>query len=182
MNSMHKLETEDPPVTWGRMTMCGEVRASHAFRERPGTLLLLLRGQCLGDLVAEGGRALGVRMCGAAKGAPSGPWLNVDIHADSREAILAGWLNRLLYLARRDQWAPVECQVIALSDSDLRARVRGVPLGKKPRPWKAVIRTSSLGAPGERGLEAEVILETPREDFGPRAGPRRRLGARKSPK
>jgi len=155
------------------MTMCEAMGASHTFLEQPGKLRLLLRGQSLGDLVAEGGRALGMRMCGQAKRSLSGPWLDVEIHAGGREAILATWLNRLLYLARRNRWAPVDCQVIAVSDSGLRARVRGVPLGEKPRLRKAVIRASSLVAPGGRGLQADVILKTPREGSGHRASPRK---------
>lgn len=173
MNSAVRPGTHDPPVTWGRMTMCEAMVASHTFLEQPGKLRLFLQGQSLADLVAEGGRALGTHMCGQAKRAPSGPWLEVEIRADGREAVLANWLNRLLHLARRNRWAPVECQVIAANNSGLRARVRGVALGVKPRLGKAVICPSSLFAPGGCGLQAEVILEVPRPASGHRARLRR---------
>jgi len=155
------------------MTMCEAMGASHAFLEQPGNLRLILRGQSLADLVAEGGRALGTRMCGQAQRGPSGPWVDVEIHADGQESVLADWLNRLLYLAGRDRWAPVECEVIAVNDGGLRARVRGVPLGPKPRLGKAVIRPSSLSAPGGHGLQAEVILEAPRAASRHRTSPRK---------
>jgi len=141
--------------------MCEEMGASHAFLEQPGRLRLLLRGQTLGDLVSEGGRALGDRLCAPAERGPFGPWVDVEIHGKGREAILGHWLNRLLYLARRDRWAPRECEVLAVNADGVRARVRGVSLGKEPCLRRALIRPKSLSTPGGSGLQAEVILQPP---------------------
>jgi SHS2 domain-containing protein len=161
------------------MTMCEAMGASHAFLEQPGELRLLLRGQCLADLVAEGGRALGDRLCGQTKRGPSGPWHNVEIHATGQEAVLGDWLNRLLYLAERDRWAPVDCQVLAVNEGGVRARVRGVSLGEKPCLGKAVIRPKSLDTPSGRGLQAEVILQPPRAASRHRASPRKHAAVTK---
>lgn len=173
MNSTVEHTVHDPPKTWGRMTMCETMGSSHAFLEHPGDLRLLLRGQSLGDLVAEGARALGDRLCGRAKGGPLGHWIEVEVLATGQERILADWLNRLLHLADRDRWAPVECEVLAWHDGGVRARVRGVPLGEKPCLAKAVIRPKPISIPGRRWLQAEVILQSPR------TAPRHRASTRK---
>ena len=150
--------TADQPATWGRMTMCEALGPSHAFLEQAGRLRLLLRGDSFGEVVAEGARALGDRMCGRAERGPSGPWLDVELHAASREKLLVDWLNRLLYLAGRERWAPVECELITVNDDSLHARVRGVALETKPRLGRAIL-PGSLSAPGGTGLQAEVILK-----------------------
>ena len=176
MNETLALGARDQPITWGRMTMCEAMGASHAFLEEPGGLRLLLRGQCLADLAVEGGRALGTRLFGKTQLGPSGPWIDVEIRTDSQEAVLAAWLNRLLELAERNRWASVECEVLASSNNGLRARVRGVSLGEELHLGKAVIRSSSFIAPRGRGLQAEVLLEVPR-DASPHRTSRRKVSA-----
>ena len=153
--------------------MCEAMGASHAFLERTGQLRLLLRGQSLGDLAAEGGRALGDRLCGRARRGPLGHWVDVEVHATGQQAVLADWLNRLLALAKRDRWAPVECQVLASNADTVHARVRGVALGEKPCLGKALIGPKSLRTRGGRGLQVEVILQPARTRSRHRAGPRR---------
>lgn len=161
MSNALKPAAHEAPATRGRMTMCEEIGASHAFLEQPGKLRLLLRGQSLSDLAAEGARALGDRLCGRASRAPLGPWVDVEVHASSREAVIADWLNRLLYLAHRNHWAPTECQLLAVSDSGIRARVRGTPLGEKPCLSRAMIRPNSISTPGWCRLQVQVILQPP---------------------
>ncbi|HEY9384903.1 MAG TPA: hypothetical protein VIP80_15445 [Gemmatimonadales bacterium] len=179
MNGTVKLAPRHPPATWGRMTMCEAMGASHAFLEQPGGLRLLLRGQSLDDLVAEGGRALGDRLCGQARRGPFGPWIDVEVHATGQKAVLADWLNRLLYLAGRDRWAPVQCQVLTSTKDGLRARVRGVALGDRPCLGKALIGPKSFRTRGGRGLQAEVILQPPRARSRHRAGPRKHAAGTK---
>jgi len=165
---MRRTPNHDTPATWGRMTMGEGVSPTHTFLEEPGKLALILRGESLADLVTEGGRALGSRMRGQAQQGASGPWVEVQCRASGRETLLAEWLNRLLALARRDRWAPVECQVLEVSDSSLHARVRGVPLPGEHRLGKALIRPDSLNALGDHGLQVEVTLEAPDADAGNR--------------
>jgi CHAD domain-containing protein len=148
-------------------------RSAASIVRHPGDLRLLLRGESLRDLVTEGGRALGHRMCGRSKHGLPGPWLDVSINADGPHAILGAWLNRMLELARRDHWAPVECEVTSADDTSLRARVRGVRLGAQPRLTSAVILPGSFVVPGVHGLHAEVML-------APRAASRRHAGRRKA--
>jgi hypothetical protein len=179
MKNAIKLAAHGPAATWGRMTMCEAMGATHAFLEQPGKLRLLLRGQSLSDLVAEGGRALGDRLCGRATRGPFGPWVDVEVHASGQEAVLADWLNRLLDLAERDRWAPVECQVLASNADSVHARVRGVSLGEKPCLGRAVIRPKSFRTPGGRGLQAEVILQPPRVASRHRATPRKHAAGTK---
>lgn len=168
MNGAARPGPTDPPATWGRMTMCETLGPSHAFLQRSGQLRLLLRGNSLEDLLVEGARAIGDRLCGQARPAPAGPWLDVEIHADGQERVLGAWLNRLLYLAGRNRWASVESELIALDEGGLHARVRGVTLGAIPPLGRAAILPGSLSSAGGRGLQAEVVL-------GPvRPAPRRR--------
>ena len=95
----------------------------------------------------------------------------MEFSACGREAVLAEWLNRLLGLAGRNRWAPVECQVFEASDSGLHARVRGTPLPEPPRLEKAVIRPGSLNALEGHGLQVEVILEASGADASDHAAP-----------
>ena len=140
---------------------------SHAFLRHADGLRLILRAQNFGELAAEGGRALGERLRGSpGEALGSGSWLEVDVAAPDREAMLIKWLNRLLDLSEWLQWAPVECRVTAVSDSGLRAQVRGVSLPRPSRPVRAVLRPNSHLGPDGRDLLADVMFQDPRTLIG----------------
>ena len=147
--------------------MCEAVCPSYAFLDNPGERRLRLWGRSLGDLVTESVRALHSLLGERARHGPLGPWVEVDIHGDGPQEILGAWLNRLLELAGRNQWAPVECEVTAVDDGGLRARVRGVRLEARPSLTTATVLSGSLLVPGVPGLHAEVTI---------RAGPARSRG------
>lgn len=156
-----------PRRTWGRMTMSEAMGPSHAFIEGADGLRLILRGHSLGELAAEGGRALGERLRRPGRGTPGpGPWLELEVSGPDRETMLVNWLNRLLDLSGWLHWAPVECEVIAASDSGLRARVRGVTLPEPCRLERVMLRPNSHVSPDGRDLLADVILREPRRLIG----------------
>jgi hypothetical protein len=137
------------------MTMCEAPTPSHAFLEHLGRQSLLVRGSSLGELAAEGARALGVWLCGGKAPRPLGAWFELSVHAGSADLVFAEWLDRLLALAEQRRWAPVECEILEASDTSLRGRVRGVLLPSRPGRCRAQL---------DRGLRAgggeEVVAVT----------------------
>ena len=147
------------PVSWGRMTMFETPACWHAFIDHPGEHRLLVRGNSFGNLAAEAGRAVGARMHGKAIPKPTEAWRSIEVQASGREAVLRKWVNELIALARRERWAPVECEVLEVDDAGLRARLRGQMLAQAPGLLKAAIRPGCHLAPDGSELVAEVILK-----------------------
>jgi len=83
----------------------------------------------------------------------------IEVSAPDRAALLADWLNELIYLAEAERWVGAEFEVASAEDGRVRARVRGVLIERAPALLKAAtlhgLRVDDV--PG--GLEGQVILD-----------------------
>jgi SHS2 domain-containing protein len=132
---------------------------SHEFLEHVSELRLRVRAPTLDGLLSEAGKALGELLLRGEHATAPGPPREVVVSSSDREALLVDWLNELLYLAETERWAPVHFEPIHVSDREVRARVRGVPIRETPSLVKAATH-HRLRIEHENGdLQAEVILD-----------------------
>lgn len=92
-------------------------------------------------------------------GSPGGEQREIELRAGEREALLADWLEELVYLADAQQFVPEQLTDLRLEDGRLRATVRGHR--GEPRPLvKAVTRHRLSFEPDQGGgWRAQVVLD-----------------------
>lgn len=133
--------------------------SSHELADHVSEIRLRVRAGSLGELLAEAGRALAEIQLRGAGAAATGPRRDVVIFAADRAALLADWLNELIYLAEVERWIGADFQVDSAEDRRISARVRGVRVERAPGLVKAAtlhgVRVDEV--PG--GLEGEVVLD-----------------------
>lgn len=82
----------------------------------------------------------------------------IEVEADDREALLAEWLNELVFLADVEQFVPERVNNLVLEEGRLHASVRG-HLGE-PRPIvKAITRHGLELRRSEEGWLARVVFD-----------------------
>lgn len=151
----------DPPVG-ARATTApanGGGRASHRFLEHTGELALEVRAESLGELLAEAGRALGALALQGRLRRADRPWREVTVTSADRAALLADWLNELIYQAEARLEVPIEFEIQQAEDGQVRARFRGVAVDQPPALVKAATLHGISVERGEGGLEGHVILD-----------------------
>ena len=119
---------------------------------------LRIRAPSLAELLAEAGRALAqVQLPGVGEAAPV--WREIEVSASDRAALLAEWLNELIFLTEAEAWLPIQFEVTRTTDTSVRARVSGIWLDRAPGLVKAAtlhgLRVDEISG----GLEGEVILD-----------------------
>lgn len=141
------------------MTTAGRVLPSHEVVDHTSEIELHVRAGSLGELLAEAGRALAAVELAGADCVPGGPVRPIHISAADRVALLADWLNELVFLADVDRWVAADFSVDLATDTEVRARASGVALERASSRVKAAtlhgLRVDDV--PG--GVEADVILD-----------------------
>lgn len=136
------------------------MRPSHDLLEHTGEVHLRIRAGSLPELLMEAGRALGELML---RGQPAGPargrWEPVAVRSADRAALLVDWLNELIFRAERDREVPTEFEVLEAGETQVLARVRGVPVPEPPALVKAATLHRARVEPVAEGMEADVILD-----------------------
>src|SRR5262245_15152830 len=117
-----------PALRFGRV-----VKARHSFRDHVGELELEIEAPSLAELYAEAGRAL-ARITAGDGGAlaegdgQEGDAEKVVVEASDPEALLAEWLNELIFLGETRRRAYVDVSIEDVGPLALTASVRGVPI------------------------------------------------------
>ena len=90
---------------------------------------------------------------------PDAEQLEIEIEAESRDLLLADWLEELVFLADARGFVPGELAALSLDDGRLRALVRGY-VGEPSALVKAVTRHGLAFEPdGGGGWRASVVLD-----------------------
>jgi SHS2 domain-containing protein len=135
------------------------MQASHEIIDHASELRLRIRAASMPELLAEAGRALAEVQLREAGGAPAPNWRDIEVSASDRAALLAEWLNELIFLGETEAWVPVQFEVARATDTSARVRASGMSLDRVPGLVKAAtlhgLRVDEI--PG--GLEGEVILD-----------------------
>jgi SHS2 domain-containing protein len=137
---------------------------SHEVVDHTSEIRLRVRAGSLAELLAEAGRALAQLELRGANGAAAGDWRPLTVSAADRAALLAEWLNELVFLAEAERWIPIDFEVerageVSGGDAEIRARARGVTLEQSPGLVKAATLHGLRVDPIPGGLEAEVVLD-----------------------
>jgi SHS2 domain-containing protein len=113
--------------------------SSHAFEEHTGEARLRLRAASLPALFEEGARALAELVC-TDLGAASGDPVRVEVRAPDREALLAAWIDELVFLSETHKRVWTEACIERLTDTELDATVRGAA----PRALRTQVKAATL--------------------------------------
>jgi SHS2 domain-containing protein len=135
------------------------MQASHEIIDDASEVRLRIRAASMSELLAEAGRALAEIQLRQPGGAPAPKWRDIEVSASDRAALLAEWLNELIFLGETEAWVPVQFEVARATDTSARVRASGMSLDRVPGLVKAAtlhgLRVDEI--PG--GLEGEVILD-----------------------
>ncbi len=139
--------------------MGGETGATHVFEEHTGEARLRVRAGSLVALFEEAARAVADLMYSGPPGG-AGPPVCVDVQAPDREALLAAWIDELVFLSETHKRVWVEARVERLTDTELHAVVRGV----EPQFLRTQVKAATLhdlriteDRPGS--FEATLVLD-----------------------
>lgn len=131
--------------------------AGYELVEHTGEIALRVRAHSLPELFAEAARALAELMAPEVYG--GSVTRHVTVRARDREALLVGWLNEILYLADTTGRVFSELTIHELSDTTLRATVRGFRPLRTRTAVKAATYHDARIEPVDSGFVATVVLD-----------------------
>jgi SHS2 domain-containing protein len=108
------------------------VQASHEIVDHASEVRLRIRAGSMSELLAEAGRALAEVQLRESGGASAPKWRDIEVSAPDRAALLAEWLNELIFLGETEAWVPVQFELARATDTS--ARVRASP-PQRTRMW-----------------------------------------------
>lgn len=100
--------------------------SGHSFLEHTSDVELRLHGRNLAALFTEAGRAVADLMLGDAPRPAATVSEQVLVEATDREALLAAWIDELVFRAETRKAVFVDFELEHLDDHELRARIRGI--------------------------------------------------------
>ena len=131
----------------------------HAFEEHVGEVQIRIEAPSLPELFAEAGRALAELFLEDPAAAAPGERVEVVVRASDREALLAEWLNELVFQSETRHCAFTDLDVTGISDHELHARIGGIPI-EGPRLAVKAATLHGLGIREQRGSwTASVVLD-----------------------
>jgi SHS2 domain-containing protein len=133
----------------------------HDWAEHVGELELRVTAPAEGDVFAEAALALGELMSGDDDAAPGAglEWRDVGAEAADRGALLAGWLDELVFLAETEGFVPAAVEEVVVRPGAVRARVGG-RRGAPPHLVKAVTYHRLAFEPAaDGGWRAVAVLD-----------------------
>jgi SHS2 domain-containing protein len=135
------------------------VAAWHEIADHASEIRLRIRAATMPELLAEAGRALAKLQLREASSEAAPISRDIEISAPDRAALLAEWLNELIFLAETEAWVPDRFEMTHATDTSVRVRASGVPFARLSGLVKAAtlhgLRVDEV--PG--GLEGEVVLD-----------------------
>lgn len=140
------------------------IRPSHEVVDHASEIRLRIRAGSLADLLAEAGQALARLELRGDSTAVTGDWRQLTVSAADHAALLAEWLNELVFLAETERWVAIDFEIertgeTSAGDTEVHARARGVSLERSPGLVKAATLHGLRVDPIPGGLEAEVVLD-----------------------
>jgi SHS2 domain-containing protein len=145
--------------SWGRMTMSDHLQATVECHPHERALTLHLHGKTLGEILEEGGLALGGLLLHIRAPCGDEEVREIVLDAPDRAMLLAKWLNALIHLAQRDRWVPTRIDLRDVSETHLRARARGQVCDHAPASIPAVTAQNVSVGNWDGAWHAEVLLD-----------------------
>ncbi len=135
-------------------------RARHSFRDHVGELELEIEAPSLAELYAEAGRALARLMIGDDNSALADRDAErVEVRASDPEALLAEWLNELIFLSEIRRRAYTYFSIESVGRDALVASIRGIPIEQIHTAVKAATLHAIRIEKTDAGYRASVVLD-----------------------
>lgn len=131
----------------------------HCWIDHTGELHLQVEASNLELLFEQAGRALAEVQLERAANDTLGASLRVDLAARDRAALLAAWLNELIFLSEIHKRVFTELQVERVTDVHLTAHVRGVAVASLRTLVKAATMHELSVEETPDGYVASVVLD-----------------------
>jgi len=142
------------------LAVWGDVeRARHIFEEHVGEVQIRVEAATLAELFAEAGRALAELFLEGPAGGGEREWLDVTVRAPDREALLAEWLNELIFRSDTRHCAFTDLRITRISDEQLQARIGGLPIESPRVAVKAATLHGLRIVERRSGYVATVVLD-----------------------
>lgn len=133
--------------------------ARHTFEEHVGEVRLRLRAPTLGGVFEAAARALAELLAGEVAAEPDAPAERVHLEATDRAALLAEWLNELIFLSETRRRVYPLARVEDVGERTLAATVRGAPLESVKTAVKAATLHDLRVERVDEGWTATVVLD-----------------------
>jgi SHS2 domain-containing protein len=131
---------------------------AHAFKqEQADRLALELQGEAIQDLYVEAARAM-TELIGTAADEPPGPWVHEIADSTDQKHLLASWINHVIDRIEVDRILYAEVEIDELTDTLIRARMRGRPMREKKTAVLEAITHGLVMTSGAKGCSATVTL------------------------
>jgi SHS2 domain-containing protein len=128
--------------------------------EHTGEVRLRLRGTSLSGLFEEAARALAELMLERPSDRAPSHVQSVEVHAPDREALLAAWIDELVFLSETRKLVWVDARVEQITDTELHALARGVePVALRTQVKAATLHDLSIREAEAGILEATMVLD-----------------------
>jgi len=132
---------------------------SRAFEEHTGEVRLRLRAESLAALFEEAALAVAELMC-AERSEPKGMALPVKVRARDREALLAAWVDELVFLSETRKRVWNEARVEDVTGTELVATVRGFePAALRTQIKAATLHDLRIAEIASGSFEATLVLD-----------------------
>ncbi|MGZ3417533.1 MAG: archease [Polyangiales bacterium] len=132
--------------------------SEHVFEEHTGEVRVRLHARRLPELYAEAGRAL-AELMSESPPEPDDQREEVVVHAADREALLAEFINELIFRSETSKKIYGEFAVELPSDRELRATIRGGRVTDLRTAVKAATLHDLRIVEEPRGFWATVLLD-----------------------
>jgi SHS2 domain-containing protein len=133
--------------------------AGHRFVEHTSEVELQLHAPTLPDLFAEAGRALAALMLGEETTGTETVEDEVSVTAPDREALLAAWIDELVFHAETRKAVFTRFEITRLDDRAVAARLRGIAEPVIKTAVKAATFHGLRVVEVEGGFVATVVLD-----------------------
>lgn len=137
----------------------GVAPARHTFLDHTGELRLHVEAATLAALFEQAGRALAELLLERAAGAGLDSEVVIELQARDTPALLVAWLNELIFLSETRKRVFTELHVLAIDDTRLRARARGI----YPESLRTAVKAATLHELAVRrvgqGYVADLVLD-----------------------
>ncbi len=131
----------------------------HEYVDHTSEMTIRVRAPSLAEVVGEATRAFVALVPDRSRGAVGRDEREFRLEAPDRAALLADWLNELVYLGEGECWLPVDVEVTTLGEASVLIRGRPLSLTEPFVSVKAATLHGVCVRETPRGLEAEVTLD-----------------------
>jgi SHS2 domain-containing protein len=135
-------------------------KAHHAFEEHTSEVRLHLWAPDLVALFEEAALALAELMLAEGPHGELGPAEPIAVRAPDREALLAAWIDELVFLSETRKRVWIRASLTRLEAQELQGTVRGVePAAIRTAVKAATLHDLHVVACASGGFEATVVLD-----------------------